>query len=377
MRAMIVEDEQPSLELMKRMVEKNRQLELVGTYTDPVQALHDILRLSPDVVFADVEMPAVNGMELARKIRERDENIQVVFVTAYEKYAIEAFQVNAVNYILKPITEEDLSVTVNRLMKGYRARVSSAAENRLRIIAFGDLTVYGNSADKVVRWPTAKVRELFACFVLSKGEALEKWQLCERLWPQSPPKKAEHSLHSAINRIKNALQEADIPPALFYERGRYRMDLSGFSCDVWELETFLASNPLVNEENIASFEKILPLYQGDLLGTEDYAWCLGLRERLRSVALTGMKDIGRYFIGKKSYERAEEFLQRSVRADPFNEEAVSLLLKVYFFTGNKEKLADCYAELKAVLRKDLGIAPKAETARLYVDLLRKLQENRI
>lgn len=373
MRAVIIEDEQPSLVLMKRMLEKNGQLELVGAYTDPGQALSDILRLSPDVVFADVEMPTINGVELARKIRDRDESIQIVFVTAYEKYAIEAFRVNAVNYILKPISEEDLSVTVNRLMKGYRGRAAfSSAENRKRIIALGDLTVYGEIAGAAVRWPTAKVCELFSCFVLGGRASLEKWQLCERLWPQSPPKKAEHSLHSAVNMMKSSLREAGVANPLLCEKGRYRMDLSGFSCDAWELQTFIDNNPLINGENIRRYEKALELYRGELFGAADYAWCLESREKFRTLYLLGVKNVGRYFLTKKNYGRAEPFLQKSAQADPFDEETVSLLLKVYFFTGCKEKLADCYAKLKSALKNDLGIAPKEETTLLYTDLLRKM-----
>lgn len=358
---------------MKRMVEQNGQLELIGAYTNVNEALEEIIRLLPDVVFADVEMPAVNGMELAEKIKSQDESIQVVFVTAHEKYALQAFRVNAVNYILKPITEEELSITVNRLVKGYESRMHSRMqENRKRITAFGGLEVYGDRANEPVRWPTAKVRELFACFVLNRGNALDKWQLCERLWPLSSPKKAEHSLHSAVNRMKVSLREAGIINSLLCEKGRYRINLSDFSCDVWELTAFAESNPFVNDENISRFERALALYRGDLFGLDDYAWCIEYREKLRTLFLTGAKNVGRYFLEKQSYEQAEKSLQQSIESDPFDEEAVSLLLKVYFLSGSKEKLVDSYDKLKHTLREELGIVPRAETARLYNDLVNNM-----
>lgn len=373
LRAVIIEDEKPSLELMQRMIEKNGLLELVGAYTNPGKALDDIPRISPDVVFADVEMPTLNGIELARKVRELDANIQIVFVTAYEKYAVEAFRVHAVNYILKPVTKEDLSNTINRLMEGYhRRQFPSAAENRRRILALGDLAVYGANKDQPVRWPTEKVRELLSCFILSGGEPLEKWRLCERVWPQSAPKRAEHSLHSAVNMMRNALGEAGISDPLSCQKSRYRMDLSGFSCDAWEMQTFIVNHPMVSDENIVRYEEALALYRGDLFGTADYAWCIESRENLRSLYLSGMKNVGRYFFEKKNYGRAEEFLQRLARSDPYDEEAAALLFTIYFFAGSKEKMAGCYARLKTALNDDLGIAPKAETARLYADLLGKL-----
>ena len=256
--------------------------------------------------------------------------------------------------------------------KMYEAKRNNKIHAPRRIVAFGDLKVFGDQADQAIRWPTAKVRELFSCFILNKGEALEKWQLCERLWPQSPPKKAEHSLHSAVNMMRGSLQEAGISNTLRYDQGRYRMDLSGFTCDVWELQEFTENNPIVNDENITRYEKALALYGGDLFGVEDYAWCLGFQEKLRTLYLTGLKSVGRYFLEKRNYGRAEELLQRLVQAEPLDEEIVSLLLRVYFFTGSKEKLVGCYTKLKAVLKDELDITPKAETTLLYNDLLRKL-----
>ncbi len=373
MRGVIIEDERPSLELMKRMVEKNGLIDIVGAYTDPTKALDDIPRLSPDVIFADVEMPGMNGMDLAGKVKRLDEEIQIVFVTAYEKYAIDAFRVNAVNYILKPITAEDLDATVNRLLKGFRRRaLSAASENKRRIVTFGCFTVYGSRQDRKVRWPTAKVRELFACFVLNQGEALEKWQLCERLWPQAHPPQAEHSLHSAVSRMRKSLQDTGIPNAIVYGEGRYRMDMGGLSCDLWELQELLENHPPVCNENIARYEKALNLYRGDLFGTEDYPWCLAVREKYRLFYINCVKNIGRYYLAQKDCRQAEKYLQKSVNAEPTDEEAALLLLEAYFSMGNKEKLVDCYAKLKTAVKEELGIEPQAETTRLYTDLLRRL-----
>ena len=373
MRAIVIEDEKPSLELMKRLIEKTGILELSGLYTDPKKALDDFSRISPDVVFADIEMPLINGMELAHKIKNMDDSIQVVFVTAYEKYAVEAFRVNAVDYILKPITQDDLNITVNRLVKNYNCRKFSADASKSKsIVTFGNLAVYGANANQRVQWPTVKTGELFACFVMSKGEPLEKWQLCERLWPQSSPPKAEHNLHSAINRLKNSLQEAGIVNHITYEDGAYWMDTTGFRCDVWEFQRFIENNPLINGENISRYERILRSYKGDLFKTEDYLWCLQDREKLRALYLSAVKNIGWYFLKQRNFDSAEEYLRKAIEADPFDEEAVSIMLKLYFEKKDKKKLIDCYENLQTALRNDLGIVPNRQTSSFYNDLLRQM-----
>ena len=76
--------------------------------------------LKPDVVFLDIEMPGINGIELARKIANIDPEIQIVFVTAYEQYALKAFEVSAVHYLLKPLSQEKINEAVNRVHRVLR-----------------------------------------------------------------------------------------------------------------------------------------------------------------------------------------------------------------------------------------------------------------
>ncbi len=372
MRVVVIEDEQPSLDLLERLIRKNGRLELAGAYTDPRKALEEIPCLHADAVFLDVEMPGMSGLTLARVIRGKQPDISIVFVTAYEKYALDAFRVNAVNYLLKPMSEEDLNDTVDRLMRDASRGKAPPAEKRNRIAVLGGFEVYGRTVGQTVRWPTAKTRELFACFVLSRDEELDKWLLCERLWPRFAPLNAEHSLHSTVSRMKSALRAAGFEASLSCTKGRYRMDLSRCTCDEWELSAFLTNGPPVNRESLAEYEKILPLYKGDLFGAEDYPWCLGTREKLRFLYQTGLKDVGRYHLKREDPRRAIPPLHTAFTADPLDEEAASLLLRALFHMSDREKMVKCYTKLRRSLADELGVAPKASTARLYADLMKQI-----
>src|SRR5690625_198134 len=98
MREILVDDEMLALNYLKNALDKIGDYEVVGTYTNPVKAYNQIDDLEIDVAFLDIEMPGMNGIELAEKLLEKRPHLLVVFVTAYENYAIKAFEVNSIDY---------------------------------------------------------------------------------------------------------------------------------------------------------------------------------------------------------------------------------------------------------------------------------------
>ena len=105
MKAIIIDDEKNGIEMLEYLLEKNcNDVEIVATFLNPKQAVKEIPILKPDVIFLDIDMPGMNGFELLQNLTPF--NFQVVFTTAYNEYAIDAFKVNAVDYLLKPIETE-------------------------------------------------------------------------------------------------------------------------------------------------------------------------------------------------------------------------------------------------------------------------------
>jgi len=118
-RALIAEDE-PNLAayLRERLAAAWPELEIVEVAGNGPDALRSIEEHDPDVLFLDIRMPGLSGLEIARRAGE---GVHVVFVTAYDQYAIQAFEQEAVDYLLKPVTDERLSETVRRLRDRLRA----------------------------------------------------------------------------------------------------------------------------------------------------------------------------------------------------------------------------------------------------------------
>lgn len=375
MRTIIIDDERPSLELLKRMIGKNKHLEIVGEFTDAIDVIEQMETLLPDVVFTDIEMTYLNGIDFASLVREDREDIQIVFVTAYENYAVDAFAVNAVNYILKPITEENLNKTVERLLKCYVPQQDILQQkNRNKILSLGSFRVYGSDEGKAIKWPTSKVKELFACLLCEKEKELDKWQLCDILWPDAAPEKASHSLHSAMNRMKGALKDAGFEMTVQYNNGRYRMDMPDYFWDAEELTSYLKRNLVVTRANVLRFEKMLELCQGELFETEDYLWAEGLRENIKKQCREAHNGIADHYMACKNYHQAEQHLQRLINDDPGDEEAAVRLMELYFLTGNKVKLVQGYKRLDEYLKNELHIDPKESTKARYQEFIADMQK---
>ena len=115
--AVVADDEQLARDELCFQLGKIEGIEIVGQAVDGVQALDDIARLEPDVAFLDVQMPGLTGFEVARRLLERGTDMAVVFVTAFDHRAVEAFEVNAVDYVLKPVDPVRLEQAVQRVRR--------------------------------------------------------------------------------------------------------------------------------------------------------------------------------------------------------------------------------------------------------------------
>lgn len=118
LKALIVDDEYPARMELRYRLGQYPDVEIIGEATNAREALRLIEALDYDVIFLDVEMPGLSGIELARQLRGRQPMPKVVFVTAYEGYAVPAFETRAVDYLLKPIEDARLAETIQRLRDG-------------------------------------------------------------------------------------------------------------------------------------------------------------------------------------------------------------------------------------------------------------------
>jgi two-component system LytT family response regulator len=120
LKALIVDDEYPARQELRYALSSFDNIEIVGEATNAQEALALIKALEYQVLFLDISMPGMNGLELGAAIQELPRQPQVIFVTAYDEYAVKAFEVNAVDYLLKPVDQARLKKAVDKVWKKYQ-----------------------------------------------------------------------------------------------------------------------------------------------------------------------------------------------------------------------------------------------------------------
>ena len=143
-RTLVVDDERPAREEVCFLLGRMTDVEVVGQASNGVEAARAIEDLEPDLVLLDVQMPGLTGFEVARRLLQRGSRAHIVFVTAFDQYAIEAFNVNAVDYLLKPVDALRLEQAVERA----RRRISSDRSGASSPLTEADLD---RLADRVAR----------------------------------------------------------------------------------------------------------------------------------------------------------------------------------------------------------------------------------
>ena len=141
MKAILVDDEELALEELVYFLKQTGQIEIAGSFTDPGEALEKIINTEPDVVFLDIEMPEINGFLIAELIVKLKKKTRIVFATAFNEYAVKAYELDAIDYVMKPFSRERLEMTLRKISRnineggnerphGYQAAIAHQVERR-------------------------------------------------------------------------------------------------------------------------------------------------------------------------------------------------------------------------------------------------------
>lgn len=158
-KTIIVDDERLAREELKSLLKDYLEIEIIGEAKNGEEGIQLVKDLKPDLIFLDINMPGINGFEM---IKQLDEIPRVIFVTAYDEYALKAFEVNALDYILKPVDPERMREAIQKISSGEDDFISNqqlVVSRKERILSFTD-RVFIKDGEKCWFIELSKVRML-------------------------------------------------------------------------------------------------------------------------------------------------------------------------------------------------------------------------
>lgn len=155
LRCALVDDEPLALSLLESYVRKTDSLELCGSYSSAIQAMKSLPEHPVDLLFLDIQMPELNGLEFSRMVSD---NTRIIFTTAFEQYAIDGYRVNALDYLLKPISYNDFIEAVNKALQWFELRKKAETPDSVQTSLPTDSNhIYVKSDYKIVQIELDKI----------------------------------------------------------------------------------------------------------------------------------------------------------------------------------------------------------------------------
>lgn len=353
MRAIIVDDEMLALRYLERKLLQVGQVEIVGKFTEVQEAVQAIERDIPDVVFLDIHMPGMSGIEAAELLSEKLPTMDIVFVTAYEEYAIKAFELNAFDYILKPVQNTRLERTVTRLMSR-RSMIPAQTAPKLTMLRCLKSLDVGLEQPKNISWRTTKAQELFSYLLHYRGQNIRKDELLELLWPDVDRKKGTTQLYTAIYQIRKTMAQYQTPIKIQSSGTTYRLELNGMLLDVEEWERGIKEAPFLDDQSVRRHQDLLNLYRGDYLADQDYLWAEGERERLRLVWYEHALSVAEWLHHSGKLSKAISLYNEILLRFPYSENVYWSLMKVHGEANDWAAVEKVYTELNRIMKDELG-----------------------
>lgn len=246
MNIFLVDDEELQLIRLEKACKKVLPEATYFLCENALQVLNKIKTDNCDLAFLDIEMPGMNGVQLAKKLKSINPKIKIIFVTAYNDYALDAYKLHASGYISKPVNENKIKEEIKELENVIEIK----ANKKLQVKCFGNFEIFHNG--EIVKFSYQKSKEVFAYLVDREGSGVNVNELNAVLWEEDH----KSYLRNLIADIQKTLASLGCDDVFIKRRNECSIDVSKVDCDAYEYKN---NNP-----------DAIRMYRGEYMN--QYSW---------------------------------------------------------------------------------------------------------
>ncbi len=227
MRVLCVDDEKLILDDTVSKCREMPQIREVEGFTRPAEALAWLEQNAVDLVLLDIDMPGMNGLEMAATIKEKWPEISICFLTGYSKYAVDAFSVRATGYLLKPVSKKRLEEEVS-----YALSEKKRLTGHIVVQTFGNFDLWVDG--KLVGFRMAKCKEILAYLIDKHGTSVTRAEISAMLWEDRLyNRKLQKQLDVYIRSLRETLRDYNIEEIFEMQKGSLRIRPEQITCDAY------------------------------------------------------------------------------------------------------------------------------------------------
>lgn len=234
MKYLLIDDEEPALWDLKEVLEEADEDCDLACFTSPARGLKNARETMYDIAFLDIELGTMNGLTLARQLKEIQPKMHIIFVTSYEQYAVDAFAIHATGYLLKPVSLEDVKRELTFLYQ------ESSGGQHIQVRTFGGFDVFVDG--KPLIFKRAKSKEFLAYLVDRRGSSVSLREMADILFEDGVyDANRRKYMQTIYAELRSALKEAGADEMLVKQYNSYAVNTSVFECDGYR---FLDGDPI-------------------------------------------------------------------------------------------------------------------------------------
>lgn len=358
LRVVLFDDEKLALKMMEIQLKHIEKTEIIGQFTVYDDLIKCIRENKPDIAFLDIEIPYKSGLETAQDIMDISPDTEIVFVTAYKDYAFDAYELEAQDYLLKPVKKERLERVIAKIeaIKHHSIRTSRyetivESAKSLQVQAMSKFEVK-NKSGQLIKWRTKKTEELMALMVHHHNKLLTSDRIIEALWPDKELEKAKKMLYTTMYYLKKTL----IPLGVSSIENQYSIKDMDFEGDFVELERLIVKlddniHGKWQSDHVKIFDKIQKLYQGGYLELDGYEWAEASKLEFEKRFIALAHKARYYYHHKQDDEKEIEILEQVLKIDEYQEHLYPELLQLYEKTGDLRAFEKTNEKYKEVIKE--------------------------
>ena len=234
MRILCLDDEELALQMLEMCVKKAKPEAEVWSFDDQDALLEDAEESGCDVAFLDIHMRGMNGVEVAKRLKEINRKMNIIFVTGFSEYKADAMDMKASGYIMKPVTVEDVKEELDNLR--FRIGMVPKSDALLRVQCFGNFDVFTPKGD-LVHFERSKSKEVFAYLVHKHGSSCTTKEIAAALFEDAPyDEKQQNYVQKLIQAMVKSLKAVGAEAAIVRSYNALSVDPKVLDCDYYRFK---------------------------------------------------------------------------------------------------------------------------------------------